>query len=245
MTQQSQSACNGRVTRELSVESLLPWQMVTLGSGLMLQASCLDLRSEAAALQAEFAAADAAVGPAGRAFLASDGSWSTMALVQRSRLGVLAAGLPTPNLEHMPSVAALLSRSNWTVVGCHLVRQPPHGTLPWHFEDQAPYSQESRLLVPIHAPDGAETLIGHESVAYPAGMGWTGDFNFPHQVENPTESQRIILIVDVVSGPEVRRLLPPALMDKLPLRRALAGEARNRLLQWRASRSEPGFSAPY
>lgn len=218
-------------------EALRPWQEVTVGSGLLLHASFLDMRGDVAAFRAEFAAVDAAIGPAGRTFTATDGGWSALALVDRSRSvsgGALAAGMPTPGLDHMPTVRALLSRSGWVVVGSCLIRQSPHGVLPWHFEDQAPYSAENRLLVPIQAPAGARTLLGHEAVAYPAGLGWTGDFNFPHQVENPTDAQRIILLIDVVAGPEVRRLLPPALTERVAHRHALAGEARNRLLAWRA-----------
>jgi hypothetical protein len=117
------------------------------------------------------------------------------------------------------------------VLACYVIRQPPHGTLAWHFDPQAVHLAESRLLVPIQAPEAAVTLIGHEAVAYPTGTLWTGDFSFPHQLENPTDAQRMVFAIDVLSGPEVRRLLPLALPEAVAIRVDLAREARNRLLR--------------
>jgi hypothetical protein len=145
----------------------------------------------------------------------------------------------------MPTVHALLSQAQWTVLSCYVLRQPPRGTLAWHFDPQALHLQECRLLVPIQAPDAAVTLIGHEAAAYPVGTGWTADFSFPHQVENPTDAQRVVLAIDVLCGPEVLRLLPPALADAASLRLELAREVCRRLLQWRAREAvgNPGLVA--
>jgi hypothetical protein len=219
--------------------ALRPWQAVTVGSGLLLHAAST-LRTEPAALQADFAALDASVGPDGRNFLASDGSWCAIALVERSRPlsgALFSSGAATPALPYMPTVRALLSRANWTVLSCYVLRQPPHGTLAWHFDPQALHLQECRLLVPVQAPDAAVTLIGHEAAAYPVGTAPTGDFNFPHQVENAADAQRVVLAIDLLCEPDVRRLLPPALADAASLRRELAREACRRLLQWRAGES--------
>ena len=83
------------------------------------------------------------------------------------------------------------------------------------------------------------TWIGHEVVAYPAGTAWTADFSFPHQVENTTDTQRVVLAVDVLSSPEVRRLLPPDLAQSVSQRQELGSLARQ-LLKWRAQ--QPGSS---
>jgi len=224
--------------------ALRPRQAATVGSGLQLRAAST-LRTEPEFSQADLAALDASVGPDGRSFLASDGSWCAIALLERSRptSGTLPSpGAATPTLACMPTVAALLSRAAWTVLSCYVLRQPPHGTLVWHYDPQALHLQECRLLVPIQAPDAAVTLIGHEAAAYPAGTGWTGDFSFPHQVENATDAQRVVLAIDVLCEPEVRRLLPPALADAASLRRELAREACRCLLQWRARKhlGDPG-----
>ena len=219
--------------------TLHPWRDVTVGSGLMLHAP-LAMAAELAPLQADIAALDMTIGPDGRTFLASDGSWSAIPLVERPvpvSAGPPPSGIATPALAHAPAVRALLSRTDWTVLACYVIRQPPHGTLAWHFDDQALHLQESRLLLPIHAPEAAVTLIGHEAVAYPTGTFWTGDFSFPHQVENPTDAQRVVLAIDVLSGPQVRRLLPSALAEAAAIRVELAREARNRLLRWRARRA--------
>jgi hypothetical protein len=222
-------ACIGSAT-------LHPWQDVTVGSSLMLHAP-LSLTTVAAPLQSDLAAIDAAVGSAGRTFLAPDGSWSAIPLIERLppvSSGPRAFGSATPALAHAPAVRDLLSRIDWTVLACYVLRQPPHGILAWHFDNQAVHLPECRVLLPIHAPEGAVTWIGHEAVAYPPGTAWTGDFSFPHQVENPTSTQRVVLAVDVLSGQEVLRLLPSALAEAAAVRMDLAREARNRLLRWRA-----------
>jgi len=88
-------------------------------------------------------------------------------------------------------------------------------------------------------PDAAVTLIGHEVTACPADTYWTGDFSFPHQVENPTDARRIVLAIDVLCTLEVRRLLPPALAAAASLRHDLSREALNCLLLWRALAGDP------
>lgn len=207
-----------------------PWQAMLAGSGLTLHAP-LDLTVDLASMQAEFAALDADLGRDGRAFMAEDGSWTSIALVERGPAS--GRGIPTPAWERMPSVGRLVSRVGWNVAGCYLLRMPPHGVLPWHFEAQAPHLPESRVLVPLHAPAGAVTLIGDEAAAYPEGVAWAGDFNFPHQVENRSNHQRIVLLVDAVTAPEVLRLLPPALTDAVDRRTRLATDAANQLRRWR------------
>lgn len=217
--------------------SLRPWQQPTVGSWLTLHAAAA-LRYDLASMRAEYATVDRVVGPDSRNFLANDGTWSAIPLIERdphAADGTLRAGSPMPALHHMPSVNLLLEGSEWTVLSCYILRQPPRGILPWHFDNQGLHLVDCRLLIPIHAPEGAVTRIGHDVAAYPAGVAWTADFSFPHQVENPGEAERIVLAVDVRVGLEIRQLLPAALADAAPLRHALSQQARNRLLHWRAS----------
>jgi hypothetical protein len=208
------------------------WQDLTKDCGLDLHASFGDFRELLPALQTEFAAFDRDAAPAERDFRAGDGSWSSLTLINRDKQP-LSAGLASPGIVFMPTVAALLERAQWTVLGAHILRQPPQGTLPWHYEDQAPYSPETRLLIPLHAPVGSRTLVSHEAIAYPEGMGWIADVNFPHQVENHSDSQRIILIMDVVSDNAVRRLFPLSMLKDVPCRLSLAQQCQGLMLQWR------------
>ena len=53
------------------------------------------------------------------------------------------------------TVRTLLSGSDWTVLSCYVIRQPPHGTLPWHFDNQAIHLAECRVLIPLHARPAA------------------------------------------------------------------------------------------
>ena len=61
-------------------------------------------------------------------------------------------------------------------------------------------------------------------------------------MENPGDESRIILCLDVVTGPEVRRLLPAALGESPALRRELSDKASNQLRHWRA---EQGHAEGY
>ena len=134
--------------------ALRPWQAVTGGSGMVLRAAST-LRTEPAPLHSEFALLDASIDPDARSFLASDGSWCAIALVERSRplSGALPSpGAATPALAYIPTVRTLLSRTAWTLLSCYVLRQPPRGILARHVDPQAVHLQECRLLVPIQAP---------------------------------------------------------------------------------------------
>jgi hypothetical protein len=215
---------------------MFAWQEATVGSGLTLHAP-LNLRTDIATLQAEFDALDASLPPDQRDFFSGDGEWTSITLVsQPLTKDVSLKDAATPLLDRMPSVRALLERFAAPVFRCCISRQPPRGRLAWHFDNQALHLPECRLLVPIHAPPGAKTLIGSETVAYPEGVAWTGDFSFPHQVENDADRQRIILLIDAPSTDWVRGLAPAALAENAPLRHQLAETARNAFQEWRSAR---------
>lgn len=211
-----------------------PWQRVTVGSGLMLHAP-VAIRIDADALRAEFDELDRRLDPAARGYAGSDGSWSSVTLVQQSPSD---KGISTPALDLMPSVAALLAARDWTLRGAYLIRQPPGGTLPWHFDNQAPHLEESRVLIPVVVPPRAVTLIGHERVAYPAGVAWAGDFSFPHQVDNPEPEQRVVLALDVRGDDRMRALVPPEMTAHANLRHALAETACNQLRRYWAEKRD-------
>lgn len=92
----------------------------------------------------------------------------------------------------------------------------------------------------------AVTWIGHDAAAYPQGTLWTGDFSFPHQVDNPAATQRVVLAIDIRFDAVVRRLLPAPLTTDPGQRRGLAQAAQNLLLQWRAHprQQEPADAHP-
>ena len=212
-----------------------PWQRVTSGSGLTLHAPA-DLRLDAAMLQSEYAALDAALPQDQRGHYQNGlgEGWTSIALLNQPRGGSSSGqkGTPKPALDLMPSLRPLLDRPGWVAWGCDLLRQSAHGTLAWHSEPQALHLEHFRMLIPIHAPAGAVTLLGHEAVAYPEGQAWSGDFCFPHQVENPTDRERIVVAIDLLVTPEIRALFPAALADDVPLRTALAAEANRSMREW-------------
>ncbi len=129
--------------------------------------------------------------------------------------------------QQVTIVGRLLDRPGCRVISGYVHRQAPGGFLRWHFDGQGLHLGESRLIVPILAPPGAVTLIGHEAVAYPPDVVWTGDFSFPHQVENATEDQRIVLLIDVPSDDHLRNLAPAGLSAQAEQRVALSEQAIN------------------
>lgn len=217
--------------RRIGGRELETFREVTIGSGLMLHAPAT-IRLDAAVLQADFASLDAALPPEGRThFGAAAGTgWTGIPLMVGQRL---------PALGLLPALCALMDRPELEVRRAYVLRLPPGGVLAWHFERCALHLDEARLLIPIHVPDGAATLLGHASAAYPAGQVWTGDFAFPHQVENPTGRDRIVVTVDVACTPAVRALFPPALAAEPQRRRALAAEAQGLLRAWQHGAPAP------
>jgi len=202
------------------------FQQITLGSNLTLHAEAA-LRLDVDTLKAEYAAMDKALPAEERTHYGAEPGtgWTAIALLVDGR---------RPALDHLPTVRTLLERRDLLVKMAFIHRQPAGGMLRWHFDNLALHRDEVRLLIPIQAPEGAVTLIGHEAVAYPEGQCWTGDFCFPHQVENPTGWDRIVLSFDVTVTDGVRALSPPLLAADQARRHDLAGAAQNHLLAWRS-----------
>lgn len=210
---------------------LLAWQAVTLGCGLVLHGPA-EIACDHGALAAEFDRLDATLGREERRFFGStDGSWTTIPLTAVSGTRVV----PGPLARLVPAAAEVIWRLPGTLVGAHFMRLGPGQVLDWHFEPQAIHERECRLLLPIHAPPEAHTLLGHLAVAYPEGQAWAGDFNFPHKVINPGDRDRIMLVMDVLSSPDLAALLPPGLGEDLEARARLADAARNALVAQRAA----------
>lgn len=190
---------------------------VTRESGLTLHAPaarCFD----PVALQAEFAALDSALPPEGRThYGAAPGTgWTAIPLQCEPARSLL---------ERLPTLRSAVEWPGPRLTRVFILRQPAGGILDWHVDHIGIHRQEARLLIPIHAPTGAITLIGHDSAAYPEGQCWTGDFCFPHRVENFTDRDRIVLALDVTVDGWVKALFPPELGADVPLRGELASRS--------------------
>lgn len=207
-----------------------PWQTRMAGIPLVLHGP-LDLAVDTAALRADFIQLDATLPADHRHYRAEDDGWSVISLIEQG--GSDADGVPQPALALMPSLAHMLAPTDWRVQSAHLMRLPPRGVLPWHFEPQAPHLPQCRVLIPLQVPPGAMTLIGDGAVAYPEGTAWAGDFTFPHQVENRSNQQRVVLIFDLVTTSNLLRMMPPALTEDFSLRIDLAHRMSNILLHER------------
>lgn len=215
---------------------LLPWQRLTVESGLLLAAAS-SIRLDAAELHRQTMAAIAATPPEARnRYGSEDGDWTAITLVAKA--GAYGSDAPlqrSPALDHLPLLeTAVLSLPGLQVEGSHIIRQPAGGFLRWHYDQQALHLPLARLLLAVQVPDEAFTWIGHEKLAFPAGTLWTGDFSQPHQVENPSNQDRLVIAVDVTVNDMVRSLFPPALYADAAGRQYRAQEGINALLTARS-----------
>jgi hypothetical protein len=221
-----------------------PWQRETINSGLMLHAPAT-LALDIETLRYQAAAATARIVPdmEGVCYDTQHGyGWSRLPLLQHYR----ADRILLPALDQVPAALELTASQGWQVLGIHLDRQVPGAGLPWHWDDQAVHLDAMRLLIPLHVPEGARTRVGHESLFYPPGQGWTADFSLVHDVWNLGTTDRISLVFDLAVTPEVTRLFPPELAADPQQRQRLASRTRDQLRQfWIAGGARKPYPVPF
>ncbi len=205
---------------------LMPWQEMTVGSGLMLSAAS-SIRVDPDMLEHQVQAAiDSVPDEQRNRFGSHNGDWTAITLLYKDQKGVT---LPQPPLAHIPILPELLHDLGVDPFGLYIIRQPPGVDLKWHFDHQALHLSICRLLLPVRVPADAFTWIGHEKVAYPPGTLWTGDFSLPHQVENQTDQERIVVAIDCNVTPAIQALFPADLYANPEQRSALTQDAINAL----------------
>jgi len=207
------------------------FQRVTVDSGLMLFAHG-SIQLDADRLHAEYA--DMSVGlpkehlTAYRQTPKPEEGWTSVLLSWD--------GVPAPALAYFPTLREFLSRPEINARRAFINRQAPGGELEWHYDNQGLHREEARLLLPIHAPEGAVTWIGHEAGAAPDGRCWTGDVAFPHRVVNPTDRERVVMVFDVAVTDVLRSHFPAELSARGERRLALAERAQTLFLAWKTAR---------
>lgn len=214
------------------MDDLLPWQRLTVGSGLLLAAASL-ITLDPDELRRQTLAAIAATPEAEKHnFAGAPGGWTAISLLSNS--GAYGEGRPLrrhDRLDHLPLLErSVLSLPGLMVEGAYILRQPAAGVLAWHYDHQGLHLPLARLLLSVQVPSGAFTWIGHEKHAFPAGTLWTGDFSQPHQVENGTDQDRLMIAVDVTVNDAARALFPAALYAEGARRQYLSQEGINALL---------------
>lgn len=211
--------------------ALLPWQEVTVGCGLILS-SASSIRVDAGMLERQVQAAiDSVPDERRNRFGNPNGDWTAITLLYKDQKGT---PVPQPPLVHIPILTDMLRDAGIDPFGLHITRQPPGVDLKWHFDHQSLHLDICRLLLPVRVPADAFTWIGHEKVAYPPGTLWTGDFALPHQVENQTNQERIVIAIDSHVTPAIQALFPAGLSNGGEQRMALAQAGVNALLAKRA-----------
>lgn len=195
------------------MDDLLPWQQLTVGSGLLLAAASTIALDAGEVLRQTRAAIAATPETERNNFSGTPGGWTAISLL--SNPGAYGSGHTLrryPGLDHLPLLErSVLSRHGLVLEGAHILRQPAGGLLPWHYDHQGLHLPIARLLLAVQVPVAAFTWIGHEKHAFPAGTLWTGDFSQPHQVGNASDQDRLMIAVDVTVTDAVRALFPAAL----------------------------------
>lgn len=208
--------------------------MPTVNCGLVLAAaSSLRLDPDPLRRQVQDAIDSVPVSVRG-AYGAAAGEWTSIALVLMPSGGGQdygQPGCPTPVLARLPILGPVMERLGGLPNGAYILRQSAGGFLRWHFDHQALHLDFCRLLITVQAPAEAFTWIGHEKVAFPDGTLWTGDFSLPHQVENPSDQDRLMIALDYAPTDAIRALFPPALYAEQQSRGVVSREAINLLRQ--------------
>lgn len=218
------------------VTELQSWQMSTVNCGLMLAAAS-SLRLDPVALQRQVHDAIDSVPVSERgAYGGEAGEWTSVLLVSMPFGGgqdYRRPGIPAPVLARLPILGPVMDRLGGLPNGAYIIRQPAGGFLRWHFDNQALHLDFCRLLITVQAAAAAFTWIGHEKVAFPEGTLWTGDFSLPHQVENPSDQDRLVIALDYAPSDAIRALFPPALYAEEKRRMELSLEGVGLLQEWR------------
>lgn len=170
-------------------------------------------------------------------FGSPEGDWTSITLVNMpsggGRKSYRTPGAPTPVIARLPILGPVMDRLGGLPHGAYILRQPPGGFLRWHFDHQALHLDICRLLITVQAPAPASTWIEHEKVAFPEGTLWTGDFALPHQVENPSDRERLMIALDYAPTDLIRALFPQALYADAGRRMALSHISINLLQEHR------------
>jgi hypothetical protein len=156
------------------------------------------------------------------------GGWSTISLVaangdpREDRRPKNAIYLKTPVLESSPAVDRFLDRLEADKERVRLMRLTPGDRIHWHRDEGASVDRRFvRVHLPVFTNDGSRSQISHVDTPWRPGALWYGDFSFPHRAHNGGNTDRVILVIDLVVNDWVRSLFPDAVHDQAATRERL------------------------
>lgn len=116
----------------------------------------------------------------------------------------------TPHLSGAGALATLLAEFPLPLLGVRLMALGPGAASREHRDAKCgPPWGLVRLHVPIVTNPGALVVIDGTEYHWAAGQLWFGDFDRTHHVRNEGGETRVHLVLDCLTGPALRDLLPP------------------------------------
>ncbi|GAA4139207.1 aspartyl/asparaginyl beta-hydroxylase domain-containing protein [Actinomadura keratinilytica] len=124
----------------------------------------------------------------------------------------------TPHAADCPALGAVMAAVPAPLRAVRLMALGPGAQSPEHRDSKIglPYGT-LRLHVPITTNPGAVVVIEGAAHHWEPGRLWYGDFNRPHLVRNTGDDARIHLVLDTLVTPELLRLFPADVRDRLPI----------------------------
>lgn len=104
---------------------------------------------------------------------------------------------PTPQLERSPYIRQVLSALKLPISRTRLMRIAAGGEVPRHRDINYHWYRRVRLHIPVVTDPAVRFQCGEAEVHMAAGELWAFDHTQPHQVINPSDADRIHLVVDV------------------------------------------------
>jgi mannose-6-phosphate isomerase-like protein (cupin superfamily) len=135
-----------------------------------------------------------------------NGSWTVLALrspggehknIVPELMGKHNEYLDTAYMAHFPSVKKLLSTINCPVMSARFLNLQAGAVIKEHRDAELAFEKgEARLHFPVITNPDIEFYCENERVFLQEGECWYLNANLPHRVSNPSDSDRIHLVVD-------------------------------------------------
>jgi len=125
---------------------------------------------------------------------------------------------PTRLLEQCPNIIKLLKLIPGKKDRVRLMEVKPGTKVFWHYDnnetiDDLNHNQNIRLHLPIVTSKDIILLFCHQKANWPEGKLFYGDFSFPHSIFNPSNINRIHLVIDVEINQEIIDLFPKSFIS--------------------------------
>lgn len=114
---------------------------------------------------------------------------------------------PTPLLDALPATRRLLDSFPIPLGRTRFMRLAAHHDVPEHTDAAAYWTWHQRIHVPIVTDEAVTMTSDGETQHLPVGEAWTFDNRNPHSVVNPTDADRVHLVIDTPASLESLRAL--------------------------------------